>query len=998
MAQSRLDLVDDRLRHFLKADAREVSERLLGPPNRALSSRDELRWGDKGGLAVALRGPNAGTWYDFGATAGGDMLSLIQRETGGDFARAVEWARSATGVAPETHAPAVSHRPRETPPADLEDDARRARKVEYARRLAGESMPSDGTPADHYLRQVRGVPRPEGGWPDAVRWHPGHRALLVVATDHAGAVQGVQRVHLTPDGAKIGEAERIERKLRSVKISNGVFSDAAVRLSAREGDAGRGDAPKPLLVAEGPETGLAAWASTGHETWIALGSVGKVQPPAGRPVVLVADDNPRVTEPRIGAAERGVEKTLSEWRERGVEVVRALPWPERRHDRSDFADVILHHGPDAVRERIAHAVESPALTRPEDSIRKGPEMSAPAPIAADDPRHRDMGFTEQHIETNYRLAHTLGVVSRVEHLAAEGLTARQTVERLGPALDRVDELARLNGEPHFAEKNKDDLVRAVRNKLDIPNQEDRLEFAAWVAARGQESVQTPSPTPGERRSETTPVTSEPGDVPPVRGRDEGRAGPLSPDAQTIYQAVSKLLETHHVIAAEDLKPHVSAMLAAREATDGRIELTPDIRIAAGKPPVHTLDEMREVFAAVRERAAVPSDRLAPEAAAEVRQSLQDQIAGSRSMADLMKFYGQDDTQRAMKSLEAHPEQSRLLTDAMETAGKRFLAEDRVKLGLDEPAAARRSFTSPTFDAPDGTPVRPGARGIAADPEAPAAAAFTIFRRGDNGAPATPERAVEPANIARDYEVREKGDERHYHRRDDGKLAIRATETHIHGVRRDAATIGTMLDIAASRGWNDVQVRGDRDVARQVWIEASVRGMRAEGYQPTRDDRHAVEQRQVERREQGLDAPTAPPASGERARATDAPQRRQDRAEAGAGDGEFGGGMAPRGAAAARAERQDRNAWTTGTGGFDGLNGRQQQHAEQAYEKWAAMNPDRTFDLRGYVSHVQEKQAERREAREERGRDRTPERDRGDERQPHMPAPRKIELPGRSMGF
>lgn len=547
----------------------------------------------------------------------------------------------------------------------------------------------------------------------------------------------------------------------------------------------------------------------------------------------------------------------------------------------------------------------------------------------------------------------------------------------------------------------------VRDILDrqSPADQERLAAQVW-AGLDRRAARTGDNGTTERVAPYLPPRDTlTHDAPPPSGRvvpDASRA--LGPDAQTIYQAVSRLLENNPVIAVEDLKglkQHAAQSLAAREAIDGRVELTPDIRIAAGKPPVHTLDEMREVFAAVRERAAVPSDRLAPEAVAEVRQSLQDQIVGSRSMLDLMKLYGQDDTQRAMRSLEAHPEQSRLLTEAMEATGKRLLAEDRVKLGLDEPAATRRSLTSPSFDAPaDGAPVRPGVRGMAADAESPAP--FSISRRGDNAAPAAPERVREPPAIARDYEVREKGDERHYHRRDDGKLAIRATETHIHGVRRDASTIGAMLDLAAARGWNDVQVRGDRDVAREVWIEANVRGMRAEGYQPTRDDRHAVEQRRIERREQGLDAPAASPAPapGVRARAADAPERRQTPAEARDGDGEFGGGMTPRAAAASRAERErhDRNAWTTGTGGFGALSERQQQHAEQAYEKWAAMNPDRTFDLRGYVSHVQEKQAERREAREARGRDRAPERDRDDERQPHMPAPRKIEMPGRSLGL
>ena len=1059
MPEPRPDPADDTLRHFMKADARLVAERLLGHHNPALSSQDEWRWGSKGSISVALRGPKAGTWYDFEAGQGGDMFALVQSVTGGNFADAVAWARTFTGAEPERRGAvhAVPPPPSAPKPPDPADEARRANRVEYARRLAGESVPADGTPADHYLRQVRGVPRPDGGWPDAVRWHPGHRALLVVATDAAGAVQSVQRVHLTSEGAKIGEAERAERNLRAVKVSNGVFSGAgvAVRLP--------GSATGPLLVAEGPETGLAAWASTGHETWIALGSVGKVQPPAGRRVVLVSDDNPGREDRRLGAAERGVEKTLAEWQGRGLDAVRALPWPERRHDRSDFADVILRHGPDAVRERIAPAVEAPARAVSDALNLKGRDMSdasdarIPAPLAADDPRIPSMGFARQNIETDYRLAHSLGVVARVEALAAEGLTARQTVERLGPALDRVDELARLNGEPHFADKNKVDLVRAVRNKLDIPASDDRAEFAAWLASRGQVAGQASPPSPGEPRAGAATAAPARGDIPPVNGPDEGRAvarilaeaklpdadperiratlapfddaarariqgratwaldrraeatgdrasaevlalalasppvpaqpkldpasappppasdagdgrrpfgdTPLSVDAQTIYQAVSKLLETHHVIAAEDLKPRVSAMLAAREAEGDRIVLAPEVRLAAGKPPVHTLDEMREMFAAVRERAAVPSDRMTPETAAEVRESLQQQFKGARSMVDLMKLYAEGDVQRAMKSLDAHPEHAKALADAMEATGKRLLAEDRVKLGLDEPAERRR--TRGVQDAPSDGP------GAALD-----APAVTIARRGDNGAPSTPERVPERTAdpLARDYDIRDKGDERHYHRRDDGKLAIRATETHLHGVQRDATTIGAMLDLAVSRGWNDVQIKGDREAARVAWIEASARGLKAEGYTPTRDDRHAAEQRRVERREQGLDVPAAPEraVAVERQRAAEVPERTPG-----------------------RAGREDRASWVKGTGGYEALGPAQREHAERAHTNWRAANPDRAElqDIRDYVGFVQGKEAERRHAREDQRRGR--ERDRDDER--HTP-PLKVQLPSRGLNL
>ncbi len=1003
MPEPKSDLVDDALRRSLRADARHVAERLLGQPNKALSSPDESRWGSKGSMSVALRGPKAGTWYDFESGTGGDMIALVQRETGGDFARAAEWARAFTGLAPERQAPSPVRPPPKPPPADPAEQARRANRVEYARRLAGESVPADGTPADRYLRQVRGVPRPDAGWPAAVRWHPGHRALLVVATDGAGAVQSVQRVHLTRDGTKIGDAERGERNLRAVKISNGVFSGVgvAVRLPGR--------ADGPLLVAEGPETGLAVWASTGHETWIALGSAGKIEPPTGRRVVLLGDDNPSREDRRLGVAERGVEKAMAEWQAKGVDVVRALPWPERRHDRSDFADVILRHGPDVVRERIGVAVQSRAPSPSADLTQKGRDMSD----ASADSFDRAAAFVRaENRATTKSLQDGLGLtfneasklMERLERegvvSAADGINPRRILPVVArpdapesPAVGRGDippvhgrdeglAVARVIAEAKLPDADPE-RIRATLAPFDDAARARISDRATWALDRRAEvtgdrassevlalALARPS-IPDAPKPDTSPAPASLADA--ARTRAGPADAPLSVDAQTIYQAVSKLLQTYHVIAAEDLKPQVQAMLAAREAADGPVQLTPDIRLAAGKPPVHTLDEMRQVFAAVRERAAVPSDRMSPETAAEVRESLQQQIAGARSMVDLMKLYGQDETQRAIKSLDAHPEQQRLLTDAMEVTGKRLLAEDRAKLGLDEPAARRRDRG--VLDVPD-----------AGSKTVPDVSDITISRRGDNGAPAGPERPPERAAdpLARDYDIREKGDERHYHRRDDGTLAIRATDTHIHGVRRDAATIGAMLDLAAARGWNDVQIRGDRETARTAWIEATARGLRAEGYTPTRDDRHAVEQRRVERREMGLEAPERLDRAG----------RGPDRPERGAAN-DAAATAAERQAAPARSareERQDRNAWTTTTGGFDALTPRQQQHAERSYTNWSAANPElaEKHGLRDYVGYVQDKQAERRAARDDRGRDRDDER--------HVPPAHKVHLPSRSMGL
>lgn len=54
-----------------------VARHLLGEPNKALSSRSELRFGGKGSLSVDLQ---KDTWYDHEVDEGGGVVDLVQRE------------------------------------------------------------------------------------------------------------------------------------------------------------------------------------------------------------------------------------------------------------------------------------------------------------------------------------------------------------------------------------------------------------------------------------------------------------------------------------------------------------------------------------------------------------------------------------------------------------------------------------------------------------------------------------------------------------------------------------------------------------------------------------------------------------------------------------------------------------------------------------------------------------------------------------------------------
>jgi hypothetical protein len=65
-----------------------VARRLLGEPNSQLSTKNDLRWGNKGSFSVDIK---KGIWFDHEAKQGGGCLDLIQRHFAGN---PLDWLRS----------------------------------------------------------------------------------------------------------------------------------------------------------------------------------------------------------------------------------------------------------------------------------------------------------------------------------------------------------------------------------------------------------------------------------------------------------------------------------------------------------------------------------------------------------------------------------------------------------------------------------------------------------------------------------------------------------------------------------------------------------------------------------------------------------------------------------------------------------------------------------------------------------------------------------------
>lgn len=321
----------NRVRGVLLSRLEELADLLMGAPS--VRSSRQWRWGSKGSVALEMRGRKRGLWNNHEAGVGGGPLQMVQHAHACSMGEAIRWARAWTGGA-TSDAPRV----RVAQKDDAAELAERTRRIWVAQSLWRASSRAVGTLAETYLRITRGISAPVQGWPDAVRFHRASQSLIVVATTIDGEVRAVQRVRLSLGGTKATATPD-----QPTKTTNGVLAGAMMRLP--------GDATGPLVLAEGPETGLSVWAATGHETWTSLGNLKTAEPPTGRLVVIARDD-----DLAWSPADRNLRNLVEAWKAAGVRIVVASPWPQRHGDKSDFNDVLRTCGAEAVRQQIAIAL------------------------------------------------------------------------------------------------------------------------------------------------------------------------------------------------------------------------------------------------------------------------------------------------------------------------------------------------------------------------------------------------------------------------------------------------------------------------------------------------------------------------------------------------------------------------------------------------------------------------------------------------------------------
>ncbi|KMO10085.1 DUF7146 domain-containing protein [Methylobacterium indicum] len=237
-------------------------------------------------MYVRLTGPSTGKgargkWTDAATGEHGDLLDVIVLQNGNRWKEALAQARAFLSL-PE---PAVPEPARRLSPASDTTGS--------ARRLWGYGRSIVGTPAAAYLRSrgleyavgepsLRFHPRclykPTQKEPGPDTWHP---ALIACITDLSGAVMGVSRTWLAPDG-------RGKAALRDPRRGLGQQLGHGVRF--------RGTVPDLMVAGEGVETVLSLkllLPAVPHVAGLSGGHLGAlILPPSLRHLYIARDADP----------------------------------------------------------------------------------------------------------------------------------------------------------------------------------------------------------------------------------------------------------------------------------------------------------------------------------------------------------------------------------------------------------------------------------------------------------------------------------------------------------------------------------------------------------------------------------------------------------------------------------------------------------------------------------------------------------------------------------
>ena len=332
-------------------------------------SGSEIRYGNKGSLSVQVRGNHAGRWHSFETDEGGYPLQLLMNTTHGwglPFKEALEEGARLAGIAPNNVIASdkarenmleQQHARHASKQKQVDQELlKRQEKIAAARYYWNSAKPIDGTLAEIYLRDVRGLQgdlsafkyHPRVKDPNTKQYYPG---VVVSARNAENEITAVQTILLGQDGRKADK----ENGLDVIKRSRGVVKGSAVLIHE-----GKKIDRQQVVIAEGPETAASLiTALPDAHIYITLGNISNaaeldwLAEKYHTKQLYFAADNDGAYGKSIEKIREVAQKLHAQHRLECYFTKPNLPGKSVT-DKIDFNDVLIEKGVDEVKQQVKH--------------------------------------------------------------------------------------------------------------------------------------------------------------------------------------------------------------------------------------------------------------------------------------------------------------------------------------------------------------------------------------------------------------------------------------------------------------------------------------------------------------------------------------------------------------------------------------------------------------------------------------------------------------------
>ena len=314
----------EQLREEAKWGAEKIAESFFGEPNKHLSNKTTLRYGEHGKLAIRISGEKAGNWYDFSQSKGGDLFDLVQDRQGCDFKGVVAYLRDTLGISGSSHLRLVHDNEAGDKYVHYYKQINQNKALELAKIRKAENLynrsvniEKDTVPYK-YLSEARNITCNLGSDVKTCLifdkfLNKKLPAIVAFARDASGNITGGQQVLLDP---KLGQKADIPVPKKSFGKIAGSFVEVESREAAslkNKQDENLKDRCKITIIAEGLETALSI-KQAGIEAKIlcslGISNIKNYIPQIGERIIIAADNDGEnsITEKTIIEAKNALAK------------------------------------------------------------------------------------------------------------------------------------------------------------------------------------------------------------------------------------------------------------------------------------------------------------------------------------------------------------------------------------------------------------------------------------------------------------------------------------------------------------------------------------------------------------------------------------------------------------------------------------------------------------------------------------------------------------------